>query len=42
MEICMAKVNFSPAGGTAGEGAKTCKGTLPNVWLAELGLDQAH
>ena len=42
METRTAKVNFSLAGGTAGEGAKTCKVTLPNAWLAELGIDQAH
>lgn len=42
METRTAKVNFSLAGGTAGEGAKTCKATLPNAWLSELGIDQAH
>ena len=42
METRTAKVNFSLAGGTAGVGAKTCKVTLPNAWLAQLGIDQTH
>lgn len=41
MERRIAKVNISAAGGSAGEGAKTCKVTLPSTWLSALGIDQA-
>ena len=42
MERRTAKVNFSAAGGTAAEGANTCKITLPGSWLAQLGIDKGH
>ncbi len=42
MERRTAKANFSAAGGTAGEGSKTCKVTLPNSWLAQLGIDESN
>ncbi len=42
MERRIAKVNISAAGGTAGEGSKTCKVTIPGSWLAQLGIDEAH
>ncbi len=38
MERRSAKVNISAAGGSAGAGAKTCKVTLPTVWLTALGV----
>ena len=38
MEKRIAKVNISPAGGTAALGATTCKVTLPTSWLEELGI----
>ncbi len=42
MERRIAKVNMSAAGGTAGEGAKTCKVTLPTAWLKQLGIDETN
>ena len=38
MENRISKVNISRAGGTASQGAKTCKVTIPNVWLEQLGV----
>lgn len=38
----MAKVNSCAAGGTAGEGAKICKVTLPSSWSTRLGIDGEH
>jgi len=35
-----AKVNISSAGGTASAGSKTYKVTLPNAWMATLGIDE--
>lgn len=42
MEKRIAKINISAAGGTAGKGAKTCKVTLPTVWVDALGIDNEH
>ena len=42
MEKRVAKVNISFAGGTAAKGAKTHKITLPNSWLAVLGINEDH
>lgn len=42
MERRIAKVNISAAGGTASKGSKTCKITLPSLWLAELGINEAN
>ena len=39
LEKRTAKVNISSAGGTAAKGSKTCKVTVPNTWLSELGID---
>ena len=39
MEKRIALVNISSAGGTAAKGAKTCKVTLPTLWLEALGID---
>ena len=38
LERRIAKVNIGAAGGTAVKGAKTCKVTLPNSWLDEMGV----
>ena len=38
MENRISKVNISAAGGTASQGAKTCKVTIPNAWLEQLGV----
>ena len=35
-----AKVNISSAGGTASTGSKTCKVTLPNAWMTDLGINE--
>lgn len=40
MECRTAKINFSAAGGTAAEGSRTCKLTLPGSWLARLGISE--
>ena len=40
MERRVVKVNISSAGGTASNGAKTHKITLPNSWLATLGINE--
>lgn len=40
MERRKAKVNISPAGGTAGKGAKTYKVTLPTTWVERLGVTE--
>ena len=42
MEKRIAKINISAAGGTAGKGAKTCKVTLPTVWVDVLGIDNEY
>ena len=39
MKTRIVKVNISSAGGTASKSAKTYKVTLPNSWMAELGVD---
>ncbi len=38
MENRISKVNISAAGGTASPGSKTCKITLPNAWMEQLGV----
>ena len=38
LEKRIAKVNISPAGGTAGKNARTCKVTLPTSWVDALGV----
>ena len=38
MKKRIAKVNISSAGGTASKGAKTYKVTLPNLWMASMGI----
>ena len=38
MENRISKVNISGAGGTASRDAKTCKVTIPNAWLEQLGV----
>ncbi|BDF70104.1 hypothetical protein CE91St41_26690 [Oscillospiraceae bacterium] len=38
MEKRVAKVNISDSGGTATKGSKTCKITLPTLWLKKLGI----
>lgn len=40
MEQRLAKINISAAGGSAGEGAKTCKVTLPTTWLSNMGIGE--
>ena len=40
MKRRVAKVNISFAGGTASEGSKTYKVTLPNVWMKEMGIGE--
>lgn len=42
MEQRLAKVNISAAGGSAGEGAKTCKVTLPTTWLSTMGIGESR
>lgn len=42
MEKRIAKVNISAAGGTAANGARTCKVTLPNAWIDKLGVTAEH
>jgi len=42
MDKRVAKVNISPAGGTAARGAKTCKITVPNTWMEALGISQGQ
>lgn len=42
MERRKAKVNISPAGGTASKGAKTYKVTLPTTWVEKLGITKEH
>lgn len=37
-----AKVNISAAGGTAAKNSKTCKFTLPTIWLEEMGITEKH
>ena len=37
-----AKVNISAAGGTAAKNSKTCKVTLPTIWLEEMGITEKH
>jgi len=37
-----AKVNISSAGGTASNGAKTYKVTLPNSWVVAMGVDETR
>ena len=38
MERRTAKINISSAGGTAANGSKTCKVTLPTAWLETMGV----
>ena len=38
METRIAKINISHAGGTASKSSKTCKVTLPNTWLEQMGI----
>lgn len=38
MEQRIAKVNIGHAGGTASNGSKTCKVTLPTTWLEMMGV----
>lgn len=38
METRISKVNISAAGGTASQGSKTCKITIPNSWIEQLGV----
>lgn len=38
MEKRIAKVNISAAGGTATKGSRTCKVTLPSVWLDAMDI----
>lgn len=38
MERRTAKINISSAGGTAASGSKTCKVTLPTVWMEIMGV----
>ncbi len=38
METRVSKVNISAAGGTAAKGSQTCKITLPNSWIEQLGV----
>ena len=40
MERRTAKVNISSAGGTASEGSKTCKVTIPTAWLGVMGVSE--
>lgn len=40
MERRTARVNISRAGGTAANGAKTCKVTLPTTWLEAMGITE--
>ena len=40
MEKRLAKVSISAAGGTAGEGAKTYKLTIPSTWTAAMGINE--
>lgn len=40
MEQRTARVNISHAGGTATNGAKTCKVTLPTTWLETMGITE--
>ena len=40
MEKRLAKVSISAAGGTAGEGAKTYKLTIPSTWIAAMGINE--
>lgn len=40
MEKRIGKINISEAGGTAAEGAKTYKLTLPTTWLEAMGIDK--
>lgn len=40
MERRTARVNISRAGGTAANGAKTCKVTLPTTWLETMGITE--
>ena len=42
MEKRTAKVNISTAGGTASKGARTCKVTLPTLWVNALGIDMEN
>ena len=42
MEKRRAKVNISAAGGTAAQGAKTYKVTLPTSWMNALGINGAQ
>lgn len=42
MEQRTAKVNISSAGGTASQGSRTCKVTLPTKWLKEMGVTKKN
>ncbi len=42
MEQRVAKVNIGSAGGTASKGSKTCKVTLPNRWVEEMGVSKGQ
>ena len=40
MEKRLARINISSAGGTAGNGAKTYKLTIPSAWIDRLGISE--
>ena len=40
MKKRLAKISISPAGGTAGKGAKTYKLTVPSAWIAAMGINE--
>ena len=42
MERRIAKMNISSAGGTASNGSRTCKVTLPTSWVEAMGIDENH
>ena len=42
MERRTAKINISSAGGTASQGSKTCKVTLPTTWLEAMGITEEN
>lgn len=42
MERRTAKMNISSAGGTAAQGSKTCKVTLPTSWVEGMGINGDH
>jgi len=42
MERRTAKVNISSAGGSASQGARTCKVTLPTSWMDDFGINMSQ